>query len=178
MTFTTNKAGTYTLASDVLTFTSSDVSINNSNQFTVNAAGTYKFTCTTDTWSDVASVTITKPNDNTSSSNSVTATGEERSILKIQVQASSDNAPSSNRTVSLYNSSGTRLYSGNWSTITGGTAEIEIKNLTNRNATIGYFQYSETSGSGWWQTTTYYKTDMLSAVDLTSGTTVNFNESN
>lgn len=179
LTFTTNKAGTYTLASNVLTFASNsnDVTVNN-NQFGVNAAGTYTFTCTTTTWSDVASVTITKPNDNTSSSNSVTTTGVERSWLKIQVKAGS-NAPSSGTTtVSLYDTNDTRLYRGNWNTITGGTAEIEIKNLTDWNTTVGYFQYSVTSGSWFNQTTTYYKTEDLSAVQLTSDTPVNFSESN
>lgn len=172
LTFTTNKAGTYTLASNVLTFTSNTtgVTVTTNNQFTVNAAGTYTFTCTTTTWSTKASVTISKPNDNTSSSNSVTATGVERSMLKIQVKAGS-NAPSSGTTVYLYNSSDTRLYSGNWSTITGGTAEIEIKNLTDWNTAVGYFQYS----SGGWFNQTTYKTDSLNAEQLTSGnTTVNF----
>lgn len=167
LTFTTNKAGTYTLASDVLTFTSSDVSINNSNQFTVNAAGTYKFTCTTTTWSTKASVTITPVSPLTGKP--VSDEGEERTWLQIGKLSCSSNSPSSNNTVYLRNSANQNIGNWGWSQITTGTAEVQIKNL-GQNDSGYYFRYSTTVGM--W--TTNYNSEQLTAAQINADTAIHF----
>lgn len=186
LTFTTNKAGTYTLASDVLTFTSTDVSISN-NQFEVNAAGTYTFTCTTTTWSDVASVTITKPNDNTSSSNSVTTTGVERLWFKFGEMTGGSNTPENNQNITVLSADGQTNYGiVKWSALKNGTAELKIeyiKDIANpENGNLCIFQYEITewqnTGSGyrpnWEQVTTIWKTTVQTIPQAGGGTTLNF----
>ena len=166
LTFTTNKAGTYTLASDVLTFTSSDVSINNSNQFTVNAAGTYKFTCTTTTWSTKASVTITPVSPLTGEP--VSDEGEERTWLQIGKLSCSSNSPDPNTTVYLRNSDDQNIGNWTWSQITNGNAEVQIENLGQDDSGY-YFRYST---RGMW--TTNYNSDQLNAARINADTAIRF----
>lgn len=186
LTFTTNKTGIYTLASDVLTFTSTDVSISN-NQFEVKAAGTYTFTCTTTTWSDVASVTITKPNDNTSNSNSVTTTGVERLWFKFGEMTGGSNTPENNQNITVLSADGQTNYGiVKWSALKNGTAELKIeyiKDITNpENGNLCIFQYEITewqnTGSGnrpnWEQVTTIWKTTVQTIPQAGGGTTLNF----
>ena len=170
LTFTTNKAGTYTLASDVLTFTSSDVSINNSNQFTVNAAGTYKFTCTTTTWSTKASVTITPVSPLTGKP--VSDEGEERTWLQIGKLSCSSNSPDSNTTVYLRNSDDQNKGNWTWSQITNGNAEVKIENLGQDDSGY-YFRYST---RGMW--TINYNSEQLNAAQINADTEIHFKYSN
>lgn len=162
MTFTTNKPGTYTLTSNTLTFDSKSNGITVSdNQFTVSEAGEYKFTCTTITWSDVASVTITR---NGEEDKALPVTGAERKYLQIKV-ASGSNAPTNNR-VYLYDTSNRQITRQYWNEFTGGTYEYEKANL-GENDIVGYFQYSSSGKNR--------KSENLSAKQLIDNTPINFN---
>ena len=165
MTFETNKPGTYKLASNnTLTFTLNDVVV---TEFTVTAAGTYTFTCTTTTWSTKASVTITPVSPLTGEP--VSDEGEERTWLQIGKLSCSSNSPASNTTVYLRNSANQNIGNWRWSQITNGTAEVQIKNLGQKDSGY-YFRYS--TGVGMW--TTNYNSEQLNAAQINADTEIHF----
>ena len=164
MTFETNKPGTYKLASNnTLTFTLNDVVV---TEFTVTAAGTYTFTCTTTTWSTKASVTITPVSPLTGEP--VSDEGEERTWLQIGKLSCSNNSPDPNTTVYLRNSDDENIGNWTWSQITNGNAEVEIKNLGQDDSGY-YFRYSI---RGMW--TTNYNSQQLNAAQINDDTAIRF----
>lgn len=189
MTFTTNKPGTYTLTSNTLTFVSESngITVNNNNQFVIEAAGEYKFTCTTTTWSDVASVTITR---NGEEDKVLPVTGaEERLWFKFGNMTGGSNKPDNDQNITVYGTDGTVYGTVKWSALDNGTAELKIESIKNisdpNNGNLCYFQYTKTewvqTGNNWWdgswQNNTY-KTDVQQIPQAGGSTTLNFQEQN
>ena len=119
MTFTTNKPGIYTLTSSTLTFVSKSngITVNNNNQFEIEAAGEYKFTCTTTTWSDVASVTITRYGEE---DKPLPVTGNERLWFKFGNMTGGSNKPDNDQNITVYGTDGTVYGTVKWSALDNG----------------------------------------------------------
>lgn len=83
LTFTTDKVGKYSLAGNLsfvsVTGGNNKASITDGNVLTVTAAGTYTIVCTTNTWGETASVTITEQGYD----NSVPVNGDTRIYMTI-----------------------------------------------------------------------------------------------
>ena len=189
MTFTTNKPGIYTLTSSTLTFVSKSngITVNNNNQFEIEAAGEYKFTCTTTTWSDVASVTITRYGEE---DKPLPVTGNERLWFKFGNMTGGSNKPDNDQNITVYGTDGTVYGTVKWSALDNGTAELKIESIKNIsdpiNGNLCYFQYTKTewvnNGTNYrpnWQQITYtYKTNDQQIPQAGGSTTLNFQKQN
>lgn len=188
MTFTTNKPGTYTLTSNTLTFVSKSNGITvSNNQFTVSEAGEYKFTCTTTTWSDVASVTITRYGEE---DKPLPVTGNERLWFKFGNMTGGSNKPDNDQNITVYGTDGTVYGTVKWSALDNGTAELKIESIKNisdpNNGNLCYFQYTKTewvnngtnSRPNWQQITYTYKTNNQQIPQAGGSTTLNFQKQN
>ena len=94
--------------------------------------------------------------------------GEERTWLQIGKLSCSSNSPASNTTVYLRNSANQNIGNWRWSQITNGTAEVQIKNLGQKDSGY-YFRYS--TGVMW---TTNYNSDQLNAAQINADTAIRF----
>lgn len=156
MTFIAPTAGTYSFSSSQLNLATTTVTATEGQEITI--------TGTTTAWYGTIEVTVTTP------SGTEVVTGRNRNILKVgAMMAAESNAPADTELVRLYDKSGVIHGSALWSEIKAGEMEIKYAGLTDMNTTIGMFAYT-TSES------VTYKTDVLTATQLQSTTTLNFSK--
>lgn len=156
MTFIAQTAGTYSFSSSQLNLATTTVTATEGQEITI--------TGTTKAWYGTIEVTVTTP------SGTEVVTGRNRNILKVgAMTAAESNAPADTELVRLYDKSGVIHGSALWSEIKAGEMEIKYAGLTDMNTTIGMFAYT-TSES------VTYKTDVLTATQLQSTTTLNFSK--
>lgn len=166
LTFTTDKAGKYSLSGN-LTFVSvsggnGEAVLTDGNTLTLTNDGIYTITCTTNTWNEVAQVTITEQGYD----NSVLVNGAVRNLLFIQPKSMSGNNISNNTDIRM--KVGSKVDDNSWNSA--------IK-LGQRNTILNYGYTYEISGlsatsvfylayrSGTFRRT-YYNSQQLTASDL------------
>lgn len=152
LTFVAPAAGTYTFTSSQLNLATTTVTATAGQEITI--------TGTTNAWYGTIEVTVTTP------SGTEVVTGRNRNLIKVAAMTAGSNPPADTELVRFYDSDGVILGSATWGEIKAGNLVVKYAGLTDWNTQVGMFAYTIDGVT--------YKTDSLSATQLQSSNTLNF----
>ena len=127
---------------------------------TATAGQEITITGTTNAWYGTIEVTVTTP------SGTEVVTGRNRNLIKVAAMTAGSNPPADTELVRFYDSDGVILGSATWGEIKAGNLVVKYAGLTDWNTQVGMFAYTIDGVT--------YKTDSLSATQLQSSNTLNF----
>lgn len=165
LTFTTNRTGKYV----VTAVNFNGVTAN--GEFEATAGVPIIVPCSHSSWNTQASITVQFTGDATGGTNPETFTGPVRNKLLLGAMTASSNAPADNKDVQIRNASNNSTYTTvKWSELKAGGVEVTISGLANMNSNAIVLRYQRD-----YSYNSYRKTDVLTATQAMSGTTLNFN---
>lgn len=165
LTFTTNRTGKYV----VTAVNFNGVTAN--GEFEATAGVPIIVPCSHSSWNTQASITVQFSGDALGGTNPETFTGPVRNKLLLGAMTASSNAPADNKDVQIRNASNNNTYATvKWSELKAGGVEVTISGLANMNSNAIVLRYLRDSSYN-----NYRKTDVLTATQAMSGTTLNFN---
>ena len=161
LTFTTNRTGKYVVTS--VNFNG----VTANGEFEATAGVPIIVPCSHSSWNTQASITVQFTGDEAGGTNPETFTGPVRNKLLLGAMTASSN----DKDVQIRNASNNSTYTTvKWSELKAGGVEVTISGLDNMNSNAIVLRYQRD-----YSYNNYRKTDVLTATQAMSGTTLNFN---